>query len=240
LIDFEKAIVLELLTNKNCYEYRTKDGNPGVMPGMSEKVQTEIQDSDDQDQSAEPTKVEIQTPKTPPEGDTEADVADESVATKLEAAEQQAQDNYDRLLRVSAEFDNYKKRTAREMQEVIKYANERMAKELLTVVDNLERAIEAACAECPEDDPLVKGIHLTLGEVLKILERHKVKPVKALGEPFDPTYHQAMMQEEVDDQPPNTVVREMQKGYVIHDRLLRPAMVVVSKLKANKAEGQAE
>jgi molecular chaperone GrpE len=126
------------------------------------------------------------------------------------------------------------------MQEVVKYANEKMAKELLTVVDNLERAIEAACTGCPEDDPFVKGIHLTLGEVLKILERHKVVPVKALGEPFDPTYHQAMMQEEVDDQPPNTVVREMQKGYVMHDRLLRPAMVVVSKVKENKAESQTE
>ena len=162
------------------------------------------------------------------------------MAIKLQTAEQQAQENYDRLLRVSAEFDNYKKRTAREMQEVVKYANEKMAKELLTVVDNLERAIEAAGAERTDDDPLVKGIHLTLGEVLKILERHKVKPVKALGELFDPTYHQAMMQEEVEGQPPNTVVREMQKGYVIHDRLLRPSMVVVSKVKANKAEGQAE
>jgi len=207
---------------------------------MSEKVQVEIQDSDDLDQSKEPTKAEIKTPQTPPEGEPESEVSDGDLAAKVQAAEQQARENYDRLLRLSAEFDNYKKRTSREMQEVIKYANEKMAKELLTVVDNLERAIEAACGECPEDDPLVKGIHLTLGEVLKILERHMVKPVKALGEPFDPTYHQAMMQEEVDNHPPNTVVREMQKGYVIHDRLLRPAMVVVSKAKENKAESQTE
>jgi len=217
-----------------------KDRNLGVMPGMSEKVQVEIQDSDDLDQSKEPTKAEIKTPQTPPEGEPESEVSDGDLAAKVQAAEQQARENYDRLLRLSAEFDNYKKRTSREMQEVIKYANEKMAKELLTVVDNLERAIEAACGECPEDDPLVKGIHLTLGEVLKILERHMVKPVKALGEPFDPTYHQAMMQEEVDNHPPNTVVREMQKGYVIHDRLLRPAMVVVSKAKENKAESQTE
>jgi len=207
---------------------------------MSEKVQVKIQDSDDLDQSKEPTKAEIKTPQTPPEGEPESEVSDGDLAAKVQAAEQQARENYDRLLRLSAEFDNYKKRTSREMQEVIKYANEKMAKELLTVVDNLERAIEAACGECPEDDPLVKGIHLTLGEVLKILERHMVKPVKALGEPFDPTYHQAMMQEEVDNHPPNTVVREMQKGYVIHDRLLRPAMVVVSKAKENKAESQTE
>ena len=123
---------------------------------------------------------------------------------------------------------------------MIKYANEKILKELLTVVDNLERAIEAAGSDRTDEDPLVKGIHLTLGEVLKILERHKVKPVKALGEPFDPTYHQAMMQEAVENQAPNTVVREMQKGYVIHDRLLRPSMVVVSKAKQDKTESHDE
>lgn len=209
---------------------------------MSEKVQTEIEESENQDQSEEPTKVDIQTPQPSPDEDTETQTVDEDQdpASQLQAARQQAQENYDRLLRASAEFDNYKKRTAREMQDVIKYANEKIFKELLTVVDNLERAIEAAGADRKDEDPLLKGIHLTLGEVLKILERHKVKPVKALGEPFDPAYHQAMMQEEVADQPPNTVVREMQKGYVIHDRLLRPAMVVVSKAKQDKAESQVD
>ncbi len=207
---------------------------------MSEKIRTEVQESDNQDQLEKPTEIEIQTPQTPPEGELESEAMADDMAAKLHEAEQKSLENYDRLLRVSAEFDNYKKRTTREMQETVKYANERMARELLTVVDNLERAIEAASADGPEDDPLVKGVHLTLTEVLKILERHQVKPVKALGEPFDPTYHQAMMQEEVDDQPPNTVVREMQKGYVMHDRLLRPAMVVVSKAKENKAESRTE
>ncbi len=207
---------------------------------MSEKVQIEIKDSEDRDQSENQTTSEDPTPQTPPESGTEVESAEDDLASRLQAAEGQAQENYDRLLRISAEFDNYKKRTAREMQEVVKYANEKMAKELLTVVDNLERAIEAAGVESADDDPLVKGIHLTLGEVLKILEHHKVQAVKALGEPFDPAFHQAMMQEEVDDQPPNTVVREMQKGYVMHDRLLRPAMVVVSKVKEKKDQGMAE
>jgi molecular chaperone GrpE len=212
------------------------------MPGMSEKVQTEIEESENQDQSEESTQADSQTPHTSPNGGTEAQMADQDKdpESRLEAARQEAKENYDRLLRTSAEFDNYKKRTAREMQDVIKYANEKVFKELLTVVDNLERAIEAAGVDRTDDDPLVKGIHLTLSEVFKILERHKVKPVKALGEPFDPAYHQAMMQEEVADQAPNTVVREMQKGYVMHDRLLRPAMVVVSKAKQDKTESQAD
>lgn len=209
---------------------------------MSEKVQTEIEESESQDQSEEPTQSDVQTPHPSPDGGTETRSADqdEDPESQLQAAQKQAQDNYDRLLRVSAEFDNYKKRTSREMQDVIKYANEKIFKELLTVVDNLERAIDAAGGDRTDDDPLVKGIHLTLSEVFKILERHKVKPVKALGEPFDPAYHQAMMQEEVEDQAPNTVVREMQKGYVIHDRLLRPAMVVVSKVKQDIVDSPDE
>jgi molecular chaperone GrpE len=211
------------------------------MSGMSEKVQIEIQDSDDEDLAAEPAASQEQNPQSPLEDESQPEPVVDDLAEKLQSAECRAEESYDRLLRVSAEFDNYKKRTAREMQDVVRYANEKMAKELLVVVDNLERAIEAAGAERTEDDPLVKGIHLTLSEVFKILERHKIQPVKALGEPFDPAYHQAMMQEEVEDQPSNTVVREMQKGYTMHDRLLRPSMVVVSKRKAKTAEeGQTE
>ena len=208
---------------------------------MSEKVQIEIQDSDEQDSSVETAAIENQTSQTPPEAESETKPVADDLTAKLQAAERQAEESYDRLLRASAEFDNYKKRTAREMQDVVKYATEKMAKELLVVVDNLERAIEAAGAGRTEEDPLVKGIHLTLSEVLKILERHKIQPVKALGEPFDPTFHQAMMQEEVEDQPANIVVREMQKGYTMHERLLRPSMVVVSKLKEKTADnGQTE
>ncbi len=152
----------------------------------------------------------------------------EDLKQDLEKARQQAQENYDRLLRVSAEFDNFKKRTNRQMEDIRKFANEELLKELLNVVDNLERAIEAA-QDNSADSALLEGINLTLSGVRKILERFKVQPVPALGEPFDPNYHQAMMQEESEDHPPNTVIRELQKGYLIHDRLLRPALVVVSK-----------
>jgi len=167
----------------------------------------------------------------------------EDLAARLAAAEEQARDNYDRLLRVSAEFENFRKRTTREMRDVVHYANEKLAKEMLTVVDNLERAIESATTNHAQDDSLLKGVHLTLAETLKILERHHVAPIKSLGEPFDPNYHQAMLQTEAADQPPNTVVDELQKGYMIHGRLLRPALVAVSKGggaepdKANETSG---
>jgi molecular chaperone GrpE len=153
----------------------------------------------------------------------------EDPSAQLAAAQKQAQENYDRLLRVSAEFENYKKRNSREMQEVIKYANERMAKELLGVVDNLQRAIASAGQSGGGDPALVQGVELTLNETLKILERHHVTPIEAVGQPFDPNFHQAMLQMETADQPPNTVVQELQKGYRIHERLLRPALVAVSK-----------
>lgn len=151
------------------------------------------------------------------------------MAAQLSAAEKKAHENYDRLLRMTADFENYKKRTAREMNELAKYANEQMAKELLLVVDNLERAIVSASSRCTPDDPLVQGVEMTLKDTLKLLDRHQVKPIESLGQPFDPNYHQAMLQMEAEDQPPNTVIKELQKGYMIHDRLLRPSLVAVSK-----------
>jgi molecular chaperone GrpE len=162
------------------------------------------------------------------EGAQEESVSIEELTEHLSAAEQKAQEHYERMLRVSADFENYKKRTAREMKDLAKYANEKIAKELLLVVDNLERAIESASERCTPEDPLVMGVQMTLQDTLKLLERHQVVPIQSLGQSFDPNYHQAMLQMEVEDQPPNTVVKELQKGYMIHDRLLRPSLVAVS------------
>ena len=203
---------------------------------MSEKVEIPIQETSDQDQPEEQTPIDENETENVPDNETEAEL---SATEKLEAAEHKSQENYDRLLRLSAEFDNYKKRTSRETQELVKYANENLIKELLTIVDNLERAIESAGQEGDAEDPLMQGIQLTLSDVLKLLERYHVTPVKALGEPFDPAFHQAMMQEESADQPDKTVLREMQKGYVLHDRLLRPAMVVVAKAAAPKKNSES-
>lgn len=148
---------------------------------------------------------------------------------KLESAEKEAQETYDRLLRVSAEFENYKKRSSREMDEYRKFANESILKEMLTVVDNLERAIHSSNSEENLSSSIVEGVDMTLKEILKIFEKFGVRPIEALDHGFDPTYHQAVAQENSDDHPDNTVIRELQKGYTIHDRLLRPAMVIVSK-----------
>ena len=120
------------------------------------------------------------------------------------------------------------------MDEFRKYANESLLKDLLTVVDNLERAIQTSGNEINEATKacVIEGVELTLNEILKILNKSHVTPIEALGKPFDPAFHEAVMQEESEEHPENTVVSEFQKGYLIHCRLLRPTMVVVSKEKS--------
>jgi molecular chaperone GrpE len=150
---------------------------------------------------------------------------------KLESIKQEAKENHDRLLRVSAEFENYQKRAAREMNDFRKFANESFVKAMLPVVDNLDRAIESSSNDKHADSSMLEGVNMTLKEILKVFEQFGVKPFESVGKTFDPSLHQAVMQEETETHPENSVVKELQKGYMMHDRLLRPAMVVVSKTK---------
>jgi molecular chaperone GrpE len=162
---------------------------------------------------------------------------------KLQAAQEEGKESYDRFLRISAEFENFKKRSIREMEDFRKFANELLIKELLSVVDNLERAITSSDSNGNSGGNVVEGIDLVLKEILKILERFKVSQIDCVEKPFDPGFHQAVMREENNDYPENTVVKELQKGYLLHDRLLRPAMVAVSVAKSkddNKQEDKEE
>ena len=183
------------------------------------------------------------TAKVNPEEENEVLVDENSVEAlteKILAIEKEAHENYDRFLRVSAEFENHKKRTDREMTEFRKYANEAFVKEMLPVVDNLQRAIVAAKEKGAKNGGLVEGVQLTLKDMLKVFGNFCVKPIEALGEIFDPTYHQAVQQEETENHTDNTVVRELQTGYTIHDRLLRPSMVIVAKSSSKKKDPKNE
>jgi molecular chaperone GrpE len=142
--------------------------------------------------------------------------------------ENEAKAAEDRFVRERAELENFKKRTAREREESIRYGNETLLRDLLPVLDNLERALDHANTG-GNGQPLLEGVNLVLGGFLDVLGRHGVKTIVALGELFDPSRHEAMEQVESDEHKPNTVVREHQKGYVLHDRLIRPALVGVSK-----------
>ena len=160
---------------------------------------------------------------------------------RLESVEQELKDSHDRFLRVSAEFENYKKRAAREMNDFRKFANESFVKAMLPVVDNLDRAIESSSDDDHSIRSVVEGVNMTLKEILKIFEQFGVKPFESLGKIFDPALHQAVMQKETDNHPEKTILNELEKGYMIHDRLLRPAMVVVSKTtESENQENQAQ
>jgi len=152
--------------------------------------------------------------------------------------EGEAKVNYDRFMRERAELENFKKRTAREKEEAVRYCNEALVRDLLPVIDNLERALEHANTG-ENGQPLLDGVNLVLGGLLEVLGRHGVACVAALGERFDPSRHEAMEQIESDEHEPNTVVREHQKGYTLHDRLIRPALVGVSRPGVGRGETES-
>jgi molecular chaperone GrpE len=132
------------------------------------------------------------------------------------------------LLRTVADADNFKKRLQREKEEQTRYANEALMRELLPVLDNLERALQHSESGAKQES-VVQGLNMTLKGFIEALAKFGCTPVEAVGKPFNPNFHEAIAQEESAALEPNTVIRELQKGYVLRDRLLRPAMVVVSR-----------
>jgi molecular chaperone GrpE len=195
---------------------------------LKEKKTTKQTKQDDSPQK------DVPEAKDPITSDTGTEKKDEIQELKDQAAAEK-----DRVLRLSAEFENYKKRTQREINDFKKFANETIFRQLLSVVDNLERAISAA-KENSEESALFEGVKLTHKELIKLFESFNVKPVKAKNEPFDPNFHQAVTQEENNEFPDNTVTTVLQKGYQLHDRLIRPAMVVVSKKANTETEKNTE
>ena len=138
-------------------------------------------------------------------------------------------DTHERLLRSAAEFDNFKKRALKEKEDTQKFGSERLLKDFLPVMDNLERALDHA--EQHDLKQVIEGVRLVQKLFESTLAKHGVTGFSAVGKPFDPGFHEALMQQE-SDQPPNTVVSEMARGYKLHDRLVRPAAVVVAKAHA--------
>ncbi|HGJ66761.1 TPA: nucleotide exchange factor GrpE [bacterium] len=149
---------------------------------------------------------------------------------ELDDAKTKSEEAMDKMLRLAAEFDNYKKRSAREYENIRKYASENIIKELLPIIDNFERGIESA-NELKDFNSFLNGIKLILNQMINLLEKEGVKQIKAIGETFDPNIHEAVMHINSDDYPENIVAQEFQKGYILNDRVIRPAMVAVSKGK---------
>jgi molecular chaperone GrpE len=196
---------------------------------MSNKTPDQETPENEQAEPAETAQAEDTSPEQ--SADTEADTANGGdLEQALEAALTEAQNAKDDLLRVQAEMQNLRRRTEQDIEKAHKYGQEKFSIELLAVMDNLERSLEAASNS--EDEAIKsirEGVDLTLKGFVDCFTKFNIEVVDPLGEPFDPQLHQAMSIQENAEVEPNTVTAVMQKGYTLHGRVIRPAMVMVSK-----------
>jgi molecular chaperone GrpE len=153
----------------------------------------------------------------------------------ISSPDNDVQEAKERYLRLAAEFENYKKRAQKDQDEYRKYSNERLLKELLPVIDNLQRALQHGRGSGNQEG-VRQGIELTLKKALEILSRFGVTPIPSVGQPFDPVVHQAVAKVNGKGHKPNTIVEEFEKGYYLNDRVLRPAMVTVAESARDEAQ----
>jgi len=171
----------------------------------------------------------------------ESEPTPEELHLLLEDARSKADDHWNQVLRLQAELENLRKRNQRELENAHKYALEKFVRELLPVKDSLEMGLAAAAEGADESAAkLREGTELTLKMLQTVLEKFGVEEINPEGQPFDPELHQAMSAVPSEDAEPNTVISVMQKGYLLNDRLIRPAMVVVSKAAEGSAEAKVD
>jgi molecular chaperone GrpE len=158
---------------------------------------------------------------------------------KMDQLAKENEDLQDKFVRLMADFDNYKKRASKEKSDVIQFGNEGLLKDILPIIDNIERLLTYSYRE-GNWKSFQEGIELLLAEINKTLAKYGVEPIEALGKPFDPNLHQAMQRAETDEVEPNIVVEVYQKGYLYRGRLLRPSLVVVSVSPKGEEEEKGE
>ncbi|HZZ72848.1 MAG TPA: nucleotide exchange factor GrpE [Pirellulales bacterium] len=157
-----------------------------------------------------------------------ADVENLDPQAEIEQLRREANDAQDRYLRAQAELENFRKRARRELDEERKYAFMPLLKDILPIVDNLERALEAS-QTAPDPTKVLAGIKMVAQQFEEVLARHGATRINAQGQPFDPNLHQAILHQSAADQPAETVLQVTQPGFQLHDRVIRPAQVIVSK-----------
>ena len=187
------------------------------------------------EQRQEPQAEEFDTDQQP-----EGVAVEEDLVARITSLEEQLAAAQDQALRAVADAQNARRRSEQEVTKAHKFALERFANDLLAVVDSLERGLELSSDQDPAIKPMRDGIELTLKLFADTLGRHQIAAVDPHGEPFNPELHQAMTMEERDNVEPNTVIKVFQKGYTLNERLLRPAMVVVSKAGSAPAVGSID
>jgi len=160
------------------------------------------------------------------------DLADEedveALRQRCDDAEKRAEEEHERLLRTLAEYANFRRRSKEELHQARKFGTEDFVIRLLPIMDNFDRAIKAA-EEAGDFDALHGGVILILRQLQDLVQKEGVEPIEAVGQEFDPSIHEAVMREDTDDHPDNTVIEEFQKGYVMGDKVIRPSMVKVAR-----------
>ncbi|GAP76594.1 heat shock protein GrpE [Pseudoalteromonas sp. SW0106-04] len=193
---------------------------------MSEQTKAKENEQDNPQEAVE----QEQASEQQAQGDdnsAEAEIA--ALHAELEAAKQTIEDQKDSVVRAAAEVENIRRRAAQDVDKAHKFALEKFAGDLLPVLDNLERAIEFADKDNEAIKPMLEGVEMTAKSFVEALGKFNVEVVEPQGETFNPDLHQAMSMQPSEDVAPNTVLAVMQKGYTLNGRLLRPAMVMVSK-----------
>jgi len=168
------------------------------------------------------------------------EASSEELLLTLQDAQDKADEHWNQLLRVKADFDNYQRRTKRELENAHKFALDGFVRGLLPVIDSLEMGLAAAQTSVSESDKLHEGMEMTLKMFQGVLEKFGVKAINPDGEKFNPDLHQAMTMQPSPDVEPNTVLTVFQKGYLLNDRLVRPAMVIVSAPSGDQAQQDDE
>ena len=182
---------------------------------LTEEVNAEAQ---------EETNTEVETEAA----ETAEELAEEVTEKDAETLAAELADLNQRFLRVAADFENYKRRTAQEKVDLLKYSNAKLIGELLPVLDNFQLALKNS-GNSPEMQNMVKGMEMIYRQMLQVLEQAGMSKIEAVGQPFDPKLHEAIMQVEDDSVPEDTVVEELRAGYMLKERVIRPSMVKVSK-----------
>lgn len=213
---------------------------------MSENKKTDIEDQETEatdldsaesepiNDGAEAAEAEESSADAEPEVSPQAEAL-ANLKAEYEAYKAEAEEQHDQMLRTMAEFDNSRKRAEREKEESLKYALESFVKELIPTVDSIERAIQST-TESEDFGALAEGVEMIYKGILSTLEKRGVIPIDAVNEPFDPMQHEAVMHVESEDVPENHVIEEWQKGYLLHNRVIRPSMVSVSKGTSEQVE----
>ena len=212
----------------------SEDKKTDIEEQETEATDLDSAESEPIDDGAEAAEAEASSADAEPEVSPEAEAL-ANLKAEYEAYKAEAEEQHDQMLRTMAEFDNSRKRAEREKEESLKYALESFVKELIPTVDSIERAIQST-AESEDFGALAEGVEMIYKGILSTLEKRGVIPIDAVNEPFDPMQHEAVMHVESEDVPENHVIEEWQKGYLLHNRVIRPSMVSVSKGKSEQVE----